>query len=139
MKYLAIDVGQARTGLAVTDSMGIVPVPYKTVKEKNIKILVKIISEIINEIKVDKVLVGYPLSIDNTKSNQTKYVDLFIKELKKIIDENIIEKVDEKYSSFVAESLLKDVGLNRKKRSKKVDEISALVILKSYLQNHQYM
>jgi putative holliday junction resolvase len=135
MKYLALDIGQTNTGLATTDKTGSICMPYKVIKEKNIKNLAKKIFDIYDELKIDVILVGYPTNIDGTKSNQTQYVDNFLKELKKFINKESIITVDEKYSTIIADTKLKELGLNRKKRSKIIDSSSALLLLKDYLFN----
>lgn len=133
MKYLSIDYGKSRTGLAVTDSKGKIVIPYKTITEKNLDNLIKIIKQTVKELKIEKIIIGYPLNVNNTKSAQTLCVDEFISKLKTNINEIAIEIFNEKYSSNSADFLLKNMGLNRKERAKRIDEISALVILKNYL------
>lgn len=131
-KILAIDVGQSVTGLATTDKTGTIPMPYKNIKEKNVKNLAKRIFQIYTDLNINLILIGYPLNLNNTKSEQTLYVESFAKELEKLVDPDSLKFVDEKYSTIIANRNLKDIGLNRKQRSKIIDSNSALVLLQEY-------
>ncbi|HOK41325.1 MAG TPA: Holliday junction resolvase RuvX [bacterium] len=133
MKYLGIDLGKNKTGLSVSDKTEKIVVPYKTLKINDKSLLLKEILKIINELKIERVVIGYPLNINGTKSEQTKYIEEFANELQKNIGEKKVILYNEKYTTINADLILKEFVDSRKKRSKKLDEISALIILRDYL------
>ncbi|MEK7557586.1 MAG: Holliday junction resolvase RuvX [Patescibacteria group bacterium] len=121
-KYLGIDWGEKRIGLAVGDSETKIAIPFKTVKNIE-EVLQVIVDEEINIIIVGKPLsiVNYKLQITNEKYNK------FIKDLKD--KSNLqIELIDERLSSKAADALIGD-----KKVKAKRDEVAAMLILQLYL------
>ena len=137
MRILAIDYGKARIGLAITDINKTIAYPYKTVKagptlEKSVQLLLTAIKEYIHEIET--IVVGHPLSLDGTFSQMTLEVQEFAAILKTKI-KIPIKLIDERFTSTMAERHLKDnLKLNRKKRSKIIDSVSASLILQNFLE-----
>ncbi|MFA6393643.1 MAG: Holliday junction resolvase RuvX [Patescibacteria group bacterium] len=121
IKYLGVDWGTDRIGLAMADSETNLAIPYKTVK--NIKEVV----EVIKEEEVEKIIIGSPLTLRNEEGKNRKRVDEFISELKKKTGLPI-ETVDERLTTRLAKSLSGD----RKVKAEK-DAVSAMLILQTYL------
>jgi putative Holliday junction resolvase len=138
MRILAIDYGQKRIGLAITDNSKIIAYPLKIVLaqdslKKTAGFLLENISEYIKEI--DLIIIGLPLLMSGEESKMSKEIKEFANLLKEITDIKIIF-IDERLTSSQVEKDLKDTfKLNRKKRSQKSDVMAACVILKQYLDN----
>ncbi|GGW66256.1 putative Holliday junction resolvase [Winogradskyella epiphytica] len=131
-RILAIDYGTKRTGLAVTDEMQIIASGLTTVDTKQ---LLEFLADYVSKEKVDKFVVGLPKQMDNTASESEVYIQKFLKQLEKALPQIPVERVDERFTSKMAFQTMIDSGLKKKQRKNKalVDEISATLILQSYL------
>ena len=136
-RILALDYGTKRTGLAVTDEMQIIASGLTTVDTKQLIVFLK--NYIATE-NVEKFIVGLPKQMDNTASESEVYIQKFLKQLKKSIPDVPVERVDERFTSKMAFQTMIDSGLKKKQRKNKalVDEISATLILQSYLSSTQF-
>ena len=133
-RLLAIDYGSKRTGIAVTDELQIIASGLTTVDTENLIPFLK--TYCANE-SVDLFLIGLPKQMNNELSESEPLILKFIKILKKEIPHIFIERVDERFTSKMAFQTMIDSGLKKKQRQNKalVDEISATLILQSYLHN----
>jgi putative Holliday junction resolvase len=131
-RILAIDYGTKRTGLAVTDEMQIIASGLTTV---NTAALLVFLKDYVSSEKVEKFIVGLPKQMDNTASESEVYIQKFLVKLAKTIPEIPVERIDERFTSKMAFQTMIDSGLKKKQRQNKalVDEISATLILQSYL------
>ncbi|KAA6311800.1 putative pre-16S rRNA nuclease, partial [termite gut metagenome] len=89
---------------------------------------------------VDRIVVGMPKQMNNDASENAKYVIAFVRLLKKQLPDMLIEFVDERFTSVLAHRTMRDAGLKKKARQNKalVDEISATIILQTYLESKRY-
>ena len=133
-RLLAIDYGSKRTGVAVTDEMQIIASGLTTVDTNNI---IDFLKSYIDKESVDLILIGLPKQMNNELSESEPLILKFIKTLDKELPDIPIHRVDERFTSKMAFQTMIDSGLNKKKRKNKalVDEISATLILQSYLYN----
>ena len=133
-RILAIDFGKKRTGIAVTDELQIIASGLTTVNTDD---LIPFLKEYISKNKVDLFLVGKPKQMDNTDSESEALILPFIKKLENQIPKIPFLRIDERFTSKMAFQTMIDGGLNKKQRRNKalVDEISATIILQSYLYN----
>ena len=133
-RLLAIDYGSKRTGIAVTDEMQIIASGLTTVDTKTLTDFLK--SYTAKE-TVDLILIGLPKQMNNELSESEPLILKFIKILAKEFPDMPIQRVDERFTSKMAFQTMIDSGLNKKQRKNKalVDEISATLILQSYLHN----
>jgi putative Holliday junction resolvase len=131
-RILAIDYGTKRTGLAVTDEMQIIASGLTTVETKG---LIPFLKDYVASEKVDKFVVGLPKQMDNTASDSEIYIQKFLEQLIKVIPHVPVDRVDERFTSKMAFQTMIDSGLKKKQRQNKalIDEISATLILQSYL------
>lgn len=131
-RILAIDYGTKRTGLAVTDEMQIIASGLTTVNTAELLVFLK---DYVSSEKVEKFIVGLPKQMDNTASESEVYIQKFLVKLAKTIPEIPVERIDERFTSKMALRTMIDSGLKKKQRQNKalVDEISATLILQSYL------
>ncbi len=131
-RILAIDYGEKRTGIAITDELQIIASGLTTVKTHELIIFLK--NYIKNE-TVELFLIGEPKQMDNTPSQSEELIIPFMEKLKIEIPQIPIKRVDERFTSKMAFQTMIASGLSKKKRQNKalVDEISATIILQTYL------
>ncbi len=131
-RLLAIDFGEKRTGIAVTDELKLIASGLTTVKTKE---LLNFLENYINSELVDRFIVGLPKQLNNEPSQSELLITPFIKKLQSKFPHIPIERVDERFTSKIAFQTMIDSGLGKKKRQNKalIDEISATIILQSYL------
>ena len=131
-RILAIDYGVKRTGIAVTDELQIIASGLITVKTGE---LIKFLIDYTNKEQVELFIVGLPKQMNNSDSENEKHILSFLKQLKKSLPKIPIKRIDERFTSKIAFQTMIDSGLKKKQRRNKglVDEISATIILQSYL------
>ncbi len=122
-KYIAIDFGEKRTGIALSDDAGMI-YPYKSINSKDI---IKEIKEIISRDLYDGIIVGNPII-----GRRKKATDKLIKSIKENFDIEVIEW-DESFTTKRAEEYLREIGKKPSKNRGKIDEIAACFILKEFL------
>lgn len=133
-KVLALDYGQKRTGIAVTDEMQIIASGLKTVETKQ---LFSFLTEYFKNENIETVVLGEPKQMNFEASESEVYIQKFISIFKNKYPKMPLIRVDERFTSKMAFQTMIDSGLSKKKRQNKalVDEISATIILQSYLYN----
>lgn len=132
-RILSIDYGQKRTGLAVTDPLKIIANGLTTVSTH---LLWDYLHDYISRESVERIVIGRPMQTNGRPSENLQRVEQFVNRWKKHHKDDIpIEYVDERYTSVLAHRTMLDAGLRKKARQDKalVDEISATIILQSYL------
>lgn len=133
MRYLAIDHGQKRTGLAVCDASETLVSPHSIIATQSSTELLKRVLQVIDAEGIESVVIGLPLNMeDGTEGPRAKDVRAFAK----LLTDNVQIPVlfhDERLSSFQAEQLIVDLELTRKKKKKRLDAIAAAEILKAFL------
>ncbi len=136
-RILAIDYGLKRTGLAVTDTLQMIANGLATVPTTE---LLAYLSAYILKENVETIVIGLPKQMNNQPSESMKYIEPFAAVLKKNFLNVKIAFYDERFTSVLAHKAMLDGGLKKKKRQNKelVDEISAVIILQSYLENIKY-
>jgi putative holliday junction resolvase len=136
-RIIGIDYGTQRIGLAVTDPMQIFASPLNTVSPKEFDDFIK---GYFKTEEVDAFVIGYPVKMNNLPSESVRYINPFIKKLKKTYPEKHIYLVDERFTSQMAFRTMIDGGVKKRDRQDKsmVDKISASIILQSFLDNRTY-
>ena len=131
-RILAIDFGKKRTGIAVTDEMQIIASGLTTV---NTDELIPFLKTYTSKEKVVLFLVGKPKQMDNSDSESEALIVPFLKKLEKTLPQIPFKRIDERFTSKMAFQTMIDSGMKKKQRRNKamVDEISATIILQSYL------
>lgn len=131
-RILAIDYGTKRTGIAISDELQIIASGLTTVDTKN---LMEFLKSYISSEKVELFVIGEPKQMNNQVSESEASIKLFIAQLTKTIPNIPIIRIDERFTSKMAFQTMIDSGLNKRQRKNKalVDEISATLILQSYL------
>ena len=131
MRYLAIDYGTKRTGLAICDQAETIASPLTVIQGQ--KDLIQKISEIIDAENVDAVILGLPLNMDGSEGPQAELVLKFGKQLQNHLKIPVLLH-DERLSSFGAAEKLTSAQYTRKKKKKRIDAIAAAEILESFLE-----
>jgi putative Holliday junction resolvase len=136
-RIMAIDYGQKRSGLAVTDPCRIIAGGLTTIASAD---LLEFIKQYVAAEDVELFVVGYPRQTNNTDSDNMKHVASFVERLAQNIPHIPVEYVDERFTSLLAKQAMISGGLKKQKRRDKalVDEISAIIILQSYLERKYY-
>lgn len=131
-KIVAIDYGRKRVGLAATDDLKIIASGLTTVHSSE---LIDYLKKYVESNDVELFVVGEPKNLDNTPSEFAEGTDNFVKHLKKTFKDIEVVRMDERFTSKMAFQTMIDSGLKKKARRNKelVDEISAVIILQSYL------
>lgn len=109
-RYIALDIGDVRIGVARSDIMGIIASPLETINRK-IK-SVKRIAEICKENDTNLIVVGIPKSLDGEEKRQAEKVREYIEKLKREIENLEIIEVDERFSTVIADNILKELNKN---------------------------
>ena len=133
-RILAIDFGKKRTGIAVTDELQIIASGLTTVNTKD---LLSFLKEYTSKEKVALFLVGQPKQMNNLDSESEALILPFTEKLEKLFPRIPMKRIDERFTSKMAFQTMIDSGMKKKQRRNKamVDEISATIILQSYLYN----
>ena len=135
MKIVSIDYGKARIGMARSDALGMLASPIGTVHEKNFRIQLEKVAEIIAYEKAEKVLYGLPLNMDGTEGARAATAHAFGDMLLKLSDGYIkaVHYCDERLSTVEAHDILSFSNVHSKKRKKVIDTLSAELILQYFL------
>ena len=131
-RLIGIDPGGKRIGIAISDENKIVATPYTTIIRENYVNLVSQIKKIINENKIDGIVIGNPINMDGSEGPSSQSAKDLAKNLSKDITENIT-LWDERLSSQGAFSLSNELAINSSKKVKKLDQNAAQFILQGVL------
>lgn len=133
-RILSIDYGKKRTGIAVTDPLKIIAGGVTTVSTTD---LVKYLTDYVTRENVERVIIGEPKQNDGTPSENMSRITPFVNRWRKLFPNIPMELYDERFTSVLAHRAMIDGGLRKKARQNKalVDEISATIILESYLES----
>jgi len=137
-RYLGIDYGERRVGLAMSDPTLTIAQPLKTIKYSSLEHLVKEIVLIITENLVERAIIGLPLTMKGTDSQKTKEVRKFGEKLQLKISIPVIF-YDERFSTKIAHNVLYQLGKEPSKSRDIVDQIAAQEILQNYLDKEKKM
>lgn len=136
-RILAIDYGKKRTGLAVTDPLQLIANGLTTVDTAK---LIDFLMTYLKKEKVERIVVGLPKQMNGQESDNMKNIIPFVNRLKKLIPDIPIEFFDERFTSVLAHKAMLESGIGKKARQNKalVDEISATIILQSYMESRSF-
>ena len=131
-RILAIDYGQKRTGIAITDELQIIASGLTTIESPT---AINFLRDYFSKEKVEKVLIGEPKQMNGQPSQSTEIIEKFVVKFKNTFPEMAIERVDERFTSKMAFQTMIDSGLKKQQRKNKalIDEISATIMLQEYL------
>jgi putative Holliday junction resolvase len=132
MRILAIDWGNKRLGLAVSDYSGSIANPIYSLERKGDRADIEIVTMVVKEYEVEKIIVGIPLEESGKRGKSAEKAFEFAEKLKEALDVPV-EMVDERYSTLAAGKSLLEGDLSRKRRKKLRDGVAAAWFLQTYL------
>ena len=132
VRIMAIDYGDARTGVAVSDESATLAGEAWVVHSKNVKETARIVTDEASKRGVSFIVVGFPRNMDGTTGPRAKKSEQFAGLLRSLSDVEV-KLWDERLTTVSAQRLLGDVGKFGKKRKKSIDAVAASLILESYL------
>lgn len=132
MRILALDLGEKRIGVAISDALNITAQGLETIHRKSTKHAIDRVMSLVEEYDIVKIIVGAPFNLNGTEGNSMGLVKEFTSLLEKEVSIDI-EMVDERLTTAQAERVLLGADVSRKKRKAYIDKIAAQLILQAYL------
>ena len=136
MKCLGMDLGTKTLGLATSDKLGVIASPYKTIKYNNLQELVSEVKEIIENLHIEKLVLGFPKNMNNSLGFAVERTVNFKKLLEKETNMSVV-LIDERLSTVEAENILISSDMRRENRKKVIDAVAASIILDTYLRREE--
>jgi putative Holliday junction resolvase len=131
MRVLALDVGDKRVGVAISDPSQVLARSLKVIQRSS-RVEFDAVAQLVEEYEVEKVVVGYPRSLDGMAHAQAGKVERYAAGLAEVLTVPVL-LWDERFSTVSAERLIREAGLSGKKKQERVDAVAAAVILQDYL------
>ena len=136
-KVIAIDYGNKRVGLAVTDELQIIATRLTSIHSKDV---ISYLTEFVLNNKVETMVIGKPVNLRGEDTDSSEAIKNFTKHLiKKFPTINVVE-IDERFTSKMASQAIAQSGMSKKKRQNKelIDQVSAVIILQDYLKRRDF-
>ncbi len=135
-RIIGLDYGEARTGVAVSDLLGITAQGVTSIKHKSDKELLEKLSEYIEEYAPKKIIIGLPLNMNATKGPRVEKTLKFVEKLKAKFDIDV-ETIDERLTTVASHRTMTELGTSKNKKKNIVDMMSAVLILQIYLDKNK--
>ncbi len=132
MIIMSVDLGKARTGLALCDKTEFLASPYKVIFEKSPQKLLQKVADAANEAKAALIVVGLPKNMDGSEGESAQNARAFATQLAELTEVETVMQ-DERGTTITAHSFLNDTNTRGKKRKNVVDEVAATIILQNFL------
>lgn len=132
MIIMSVDLGKARTGIAVCDKTEFLASPYKVIFEKSPQKLPEKVAEAAKETRAELIVVGLPKNMDGTEGESAQSARIFAQNLTEITGIETVMQ-DERGTTITAHSFLNNTNTRGKKRKNVVDEVAATIILQDFL------
>lgn len=137
MRILALDVGEKRIGVAISDLSQSLARSLKVIQRGSRQEDFATVARLVEEYEVEKVVVGYPRSLDGMAGAQAERVERYAVGLAESLTVPVL-LWDERFSTVSAERLMREAGLRSKKKRERIDAVAAAVILQDYLDSRQF-
>ncbi|MBI2934285.1 MAG: Holliday junction resolvase RuvX [Chloroflexi bacterium] len=131
-RFLGLDVGEKRIGVAISSPGGVLALPLTTITFSRIPEAIKAIQEIVQREDIGKVILGLPRSLSGELGPQAARVEEFARALGQTLSIPI-EFQDERFSTFSVDRMMREAGTKREKRKERMDAEAAAYILQGYL------
>ena len=132
MIIMSVDLGKARTGLALCDKTEFLASPYKVIFEKSPQKLLQKVADAAKEAKAALIVVGLPKNMDGSEGESAQNARAFAAQLAELTEVETVMQ-DERGTTITAHSFLNDTNTRGKKRKNVVDEVAATIILQNFL------
>jgi putative Holliday junction resolvase len=133
MKTLAIDFGERRVGVAISDPSGRISLPLATLERRNDAQVIDNLTEIVRDQRVELIVIGEPRRLDGSRGDAAARVASFARKLQRAIALPYL-LVNETLTSREAEQRLRDAGIDPRKSPEKVDALAAQILLEEVLE-----
>ncbi|MGN0488634.1 MAG: Holliday junction resolvase RuvX [Ruminococcus sp.] len=137
MIILAVDLGKARTGLAICDKTEFLASPLAQISEKNPEQLLEKVAQVVLAKEVELIVVGLPKNMDGTEGESAQYAREFGKKLKEKTGIDV-KMQDERGTTITAHKYLNATNTRGKKRKNVVDSVAATIILQNFLDSRKF-
>lgn len=131
-RVLGIDYGERRIGLALSDPMGVIARGLPTISNKKLPEVLALLANILREYQVNLIVVGLPLTMQGEVSEMAKKAEQFIQAIRDKFDVPV-QPWDERLTTAIAHRTAKEYGKSPSRNKTAIDQISAILILQSYL------
>ncbi len=135
MKYMSIDLGDVKTGIAMSDIMGIIANGYETYRRVDMDKDIQYFCNLIKQFGVECVVMGLPINMDGTSGERVEKSKAFGSLLEEKSGIKVVYQ-DERLTTVTGERMLIEAGVRREKRKQVIDKIAATIILQTYLDCH---
>jgi len=132
MKIMAVDFGDARTGLAVCDRTEFLASPVGVIEEKRFEVCIEKVAHMAVQYEVKEIVVGYPKNMNGSIGPRAEKCDLFAQKLREIVQVPVA-LWDERSTTVSAHNILNETNTRGKKRKAVIDAVAATIILESYM------
>ena len=134
MRVIGLDLGDKTLGIATSDTSQTIASAYKTIRFQNndFENALDKLKEVVLELNPEKIILGLPKNMDGSIGFQAQKVLDFKTKIEEEIKIEVV-LIDERLTSKMADSLMINASLSRKKRKSKIDKVAATLILQSYL------
>lgn len=132
-RYLGVDFGTKRIGIAISDELGLTARPLQVVPRKDLEVALR---KIVGEYIIDEVVVGLPTGLGGHEGDSSERARDLGEEIAQLL--NIpVRYVDERFTSRIADSALLESGMKRRDRRETVDKVAAAIILQTFLDSRR--
>ncbi|MCI0524044.1 MAG: Holliday junction resolvase RuvX [Acidobacteria bacterium] len=134
MRVMAVDYGSKAIGVAISDELRLTVRPLATIRREKRKYaqVIERIGALITEHEIGTLVVGLPLNMDGTRGPAVERVESFIEDLRRSLSIPIVT-IDERLTSYEADQMMREMGMNERERRARSDEYAATIILQDYL------
>lgn len=132
MRILALDVGDVRIGVAVSDALEILASPHSVIERTSLQKDCERVRQLVEQLTAEEIIIGLPLRTDHKESAMAKKAEEFAQMLRQVVKVPV-RLVDERFSTKIADAAMRTAGQSGKKRREKIDAAAAAVILQGYL------
>jgi len=132
---MALDIGEARVGAAVTDPLGLFAQGIAVWQIENWR---KVFEECLARYDPELILLGLPRRTDGSYGPEAKKIDRIVEELRAAYPDRRFDTWDERYTTVIAERALLEADVSRKKRKERVDKVAAALILQNWIDFRSY-
>jgi putative Holliday junction resolvase len=132
-RILAVDYGEKRIGLAVSDELGITASPLMTLARRSDDETVRQIAQLASKLRVTQIVVGLPRRTDAQEGEMERKVKAFAEKLRQAVSMPVV-LFDERFTTRIAEQVLLEADLSRRKRKQVRDRLAAVILLQSFLE-----
>lgn len=128
-RYLGVDYGTRRVGLAISDGLGLTARPLEVVRRKDLN---SVLRRVADEFPIEAVVVGLPTALGGYEGDSAEGARQLGDEIAELLDVPVTY-IDERFTSRMAESALLETGMRRQERRETVDKVAAALILQTFL------